>query len=392
MFKVFKTPINVYTPDGYKTAYGIRKIKKPAIRIEFSNGYIETSLNHKFVNRVDNKDIILVAKDLQPGDVLQNNDSKTKIIRITNIGEIDVYDLIDVDGHIYYTNDLISHNCAFLGSSDTLISGEALMECERTVKETKLIKNTILNELEMYHKVQENNSYILSVDPSKDGIDDFSINVIDVTAFPFVQVATANLQVDYIIMPEHLNELGLYYNEALIIVENNEGSGASITDTLWRVYEYPNLYRDVNTEGRKGVKKYTGFRTTTKSRPLIINLMKIFIEEGKLIIHSQETLNQLYTFTKAKNGSKYQAEDGFKDDAVMSLAIAFAPFMNNRTFDDYELFMSELRIEDSKANTGEFLSALDLGFSNEVTDFKEQLALEMRLELMEEGIGDYSFS
>jgi len=189
------------------------------------------------------------------------------------------------------------------------------------------------------------------------------------------------------VMPEHLNELGEHYNNALIIIENNEGSGQSIADTLWGVYEYENIYRDKNLDGKIGFKRYPGFRTTVKSRPLILNMLKIFIEEDKLIVNSQETLNQLYTFTKRKNGNKYVAEEGYKDDAVMSLAFIFAPFMQIKVFDNFELFTKQLHQTDSTQRTGEFLSTVDIGFTSDESEDRdrEEALKKLRLEL--QGLG-----
>lgn len=382
MLKIFKQPIKIKTPDGYKTAYGIRKLKKPAIKIEFSdNTFITASTNHKFINE---KKTVL-ANSLKVGDKL----NKKIITKINNVGEIDVYDLTDVDGNVYYTNGILSHNCEFLGSSDTLVSGESLREIEQRVQQVKPVPQNVLNTGEMYKPVEPNHNYIITCDPSKDGIDDFSVNVVDVTKFPFEQVFTANLQVDYLIMPEHLNELGMYYNEGLMIIENNEGAGQSIADVLFSVYEYPNIYKDKNIDGRIGYKKYPGFRTTQKSRPLILNMLKIFIEEGKLIVNSQTTLNQLYTFTKRKNGTKYEAENGYKDDAVMSLALLFAPFMEIKTFDNYELFTKHLRTIDSNLKTADFLSVLDIGAADDGSDeYNEQRRIEeQRRFIQEEGLG-----
>ncbi len=261
-----------------------------------------------------------------------------------------------------------TEECVFLGSSDTLVGGDTLREIGNHLEKVVPIPTNIMLNLDVYKTVEEGDTYIVSCDPSKDGIDMFAVNVVNISRFPFEQVATANLDIDYLVMPEHLNELGLYYNEAMIIVEGNEGAGQSITDTLFGVYEYPSLYRDKNINNKPGYKKYTGFRTTTKSRPIILNLMKIFIEEGKLIINSEKTLEQMYTFTKKKTGLKYQAEDGYFDDLIMSLAIAFAPFMTSKTFDNYELFTKELRKEDSELRTSVYLSTLDFGFTSEEDD------------------------
>ena len=277
----------------------------------------------------------------------------------------------------------------FLGSSDTLIAGDILQEIETRIEEIETV-NRYIPKLEVYKKPEKNNIYIITGDSSKDGKDDFSINVTNISKFPFEQVAWANIQVDYIIMPEYLDTIGRLYNNALIIVENNEGSGQSITDTLWGVYEYENLYRDKNIEGKVGFKKYTGFRTTPKSRSLILKLLKLFIEEEKLIINSNETLKQLYTFTLSKK-NKYEAETGYKDDAVMSLAITFAPFMENKRFDDYLLFVKEIKTQESELKTKEFLSALDIGVVDTGEDYEEQIRLEEARKMISTELGeDYS--
>ena len=119
-------------------------------------------------------------------------------------------------------------------------------------------------------------------------------------------------------------------------------------------------------------------------------MLKIFIDEGKLIVNSQDTLNQLYTFTKEKNGNKYRAETGYKDDAVMALAFIFAPFMHIKVFDNFELFTRELHLKDSKTKVSEYLSVLDIGVSDDgsVDEVKEEQARLLRLEL--QGLGsDY---
>ena len=57
----------------------------------------------------------------------------------------------------------------------------------------------------MFKPKKENSSYLVGVDTSKEGIDAFTIQVIDMTKFPFEQVAEAKLQVDYLTMPEYLH-------------------------------------------------------------------------------------------------------------------------------------------------------------------------------------------
>lgn len=270
--------------------------------------------------------------------------------------------------------------CEFLGSASTLISTERL---KLMTPEDPIAQDNMFQGIKIYVKPIKGHNYMMGVDPAKDGIDSFSIQVIDITTFPFIQVASAKLDVDYLIMPEHLETLGLYYNEAFIVIENNEGAGQSITDMLFLNYEYPNLYRDRDTNN-KGYKKYYGFRTTLMSRPLIINMMKIFIEEGKLIVQDKSTIDEFFNFIKSDNQRiKYEAEEGYHDDMIMSLAIAFAPFMHIKAFDDLQMFLDVLRVtidmdDEESVQTSDFYSMLDTdsGFDDGVEEITRSSLLE----------------
>jgi len=259
----------------------------------------------------------------------------------------------------------------FLGSADTLLSTEALKSMIASEP-----KNTdmFFNGLNIYEEPIEGHSYIIGVDPAKDGIDSFAVQIIDITKFPFKQVVSAKLDIDYLVMPEHLDTLGKYYNNAFMTIENNEGAGQSIVDILYYQYEYENLYRD-RSEDDKTFKKYAGFRTTLKSRPLVINLMKILIEERKLIVQDKETINEFYTFIKSeKITEKYAADEGYHDDLVMALAIALAPFKHIKQYDDLGLFLQSVHAEFSNENdspkTEDYYSMIadSIGFADEEID------------------------
>ena len=249
---------------------------------------------------------------------------------------------------------------AFIGSTTTLIDGDRLQSL--ITKEEKFIPE-VFHKIKVYEEVQKGHSYVIGIDPSGDGIDNFGIQVVDVTNFPFRQVAAGGLQVDYMIMAEHLAELGEYYNEAFITIEVNDGIGTSIVDTLWYTYEYPNLFRE-RDDNNKGYKKRHGFRTTQKTRRLILSTMKTLIEEEKLLVCDDVTIAEFFTFELDDKG-KYVAADGAKDDMVMSLAIALAPFINIKSMDDHKLYLRSIRAEvgseDYNVSTGEFYSMLDVG-------------------------------
>lgn len=243
-------------------------------------------------------------------------------------------------------------SCEFLGSSATLISSEKLRLFEpKEVHELRDGKLRIFKYPESGHK------YICTVDPAKDGEDAFAVQIIDITNFRFEQVASAQLQIDYLLMPEFINEWCEYYNNPYLIIENNEGAGQSIADQMYQSYEYENLHFDKDV-GRNKKKKYPGFRTTTKSRKQILQTLKLFIENDKLEVNDSKTISEFFTFILINN--KYQADDNCHDDMIMSLALTFVPFVNTKNFEDMKQLVHNLYSDESseleKSNFGELLT------------------------------------
>jgi hypothetical protein len=98
-------------------------------------------------------------------------------------------------------------------------------------------------------------------------------------------------------------------------------------------------------------------------------------------------LSQLYTFTKNEAG-KYVAEDGYKDDNIMALAVSFAPFMESIRFDDYDMFIKQLRANQPDVKTKDFMSYLDLAFTDDgIDDGQEKLETRLK-ELRDSGVQD----
>lgn len=251
----------------------------------------------------------------------------------------------------------------FVGSSHTLIDAGAL---------EKFISNEPLEirdgKLKIYKYPEKGHQYICSVDAAKDGIDDFAVQITDITNFKFEQVAASQLQIDYLLMPEYLNDWCQYYNNPYLIIENNEGAGASIADQMYLTYEYENLHFDIDSTSKKK-KKYPGFRTTSKSRKLILQTLKLFIDNNNLTIHDKKTINQFYTFILLNN--KYQADENCKDDAIMSMAIAFAPFCNSKNFEDMKELVKRLYNEFDENIEGsdkDFIEYLTFGSFDDGTE------------------------
>ena len=275
---------------------------------------------------------------------------------------------ISTNGRQYFAQ---NYELAFLGSSNTLIESTALQNLIPQ-DEDQIIFNSLFSGLRIFEKPIDGHSYIIGVDPAKEGIDKTAIQVLDVTVLPFKQVACANLDDSYLTIPAKLFDLGQYYNWAMVVVENNIDN--SIVDNLSFNYEYEGeIFRE------RG-KNLLGFRTTTKTKKQMLSLLKKLIEEDKFKIADKATIDELFVFVQQKNGS-FSAQDGYHDDLVMALCIALVPFLNVKRFDDFRGFIEliEKRNEEIKKEEESFLELyLDLGLNsstprNNSTNFSEPI-------------------
>jgi hypothetical protein len=251
------------------------------------------------------------------------------------------------------------YGCDFLGSSKTLIDIDTLKLLQSRLGEP-IERDKFIAGTKVYSEPKENHRYVLSADAAKDGQDNYCIQVIDITTLPFKQVLSGKFQVSHLNMPEVLNNIGTHYNNAFMIIENNEGAGQSNVDVLRIVYEYDNIFKEQ--------KSYYGFRTTSKTRPKILSVMKKFLEKGHLVINDKDTLDEMFMFIEI-NG-KYQADKGYKDDLVMSLAISFAPYLNLNNVDDYREFLKliEETKETQEQEDSEALLFLTCGYFDDSLD------------------------
>ena len=132
-----------------------------------------------------------------------------------------------------------------------------------------------------------------------------------------------------------LIEVATKYNDALLVVENNNIGWATIQTIIDRGYK--NLFYQskdlqvVDTE-HNITNKYRaqdrnmvpGFSTTAKTRPLAIAKMEEYTREKLVKLHSNRLIDELFVFIY-KTGvsqSKAEAMQGYNDDLVMSYSIA----------------------------------------------------------------------
>lgn len=228
------------------------------------------------------------------------------------------------------------HEVEFIGSSGTLISGATL----KTMQASKPIRTD--GDLKFYKEPVPGHIYAMTVDVSRGkGLDYHCFQIIDCSTMPFEQVAvfhnnTLNA-VDYAAI---IQRVGIYYNEAMVLIELNDGLGSQIADILFMDYEYPHLLATEN-KGRSGKqianssnpkKIERGITLSATTKPQGCFSLKTLIETGRLKIVDDTTIGEFMTFSEKRPGSHiYQAEEGKHDDCVMPLVL-FGWLVNQQYF------------------------------------------------------------
>ncbi len=205
---------------------------------------------------------------------------------------------------------------SFQGSIATLIEPEYVkdLKFKQPIESLFKIEKTYKKYIKIYEEPIRNHSYVIGVDSAKmteeNAGDALGMQVLDITEFPFKQVATFYAQngISYLQAPKIICDLGNYFNNAILFIENNE-IGQEVANICHYDYEYENVYFE------KG--NLPGYRTTKKSKRIGCSNLKLLIENYKLILNDFNTISQISTFIRVKDS--YKAENGYQDDLVMSL-------------------------------------------------------------------------
>ena len=156
-----QTKYEILTPDGWSDFHGVRKQITPrTIVITFDN---TTVLECTHEHQVECKWGFDEAKNLNIGDDVKTDKGFARITFICkNRKSVPVYDALHVEKQKkYYTNGIVSHNCQFLGSSGTLISGSKLKEL--AFSQPIIEKDGIYQ----YERPEKDRVYFMAVDVSR---------------------------------------------------------------------------------------------------------------------------------------------------------------------------------------------------------------------------------
>ena len=220
-------------------------------------------------------------------------------------------------------------DCDFVSSGHTVVDGKCLQEYENNCTEP-VEKRGYDNAYWIWEYPDYSQNYIIVADVARgDGADWSTFHVIEVENIK--QVAEYKGKLPPKDFGNMLVTVATEWNNALLAIENANIGWAAIQPVLDRNYE--NLfytykddgYVDLEVHLRKGydikdkTKMVPGVSTTSRTRPLMISALEMYMREKTPIIRSKRLIQELFVFVWL-NG-KAQAQVGYNDDLVMSFAI-----------------------------------------------------------------------
>ncbi len=172
--------------------------------------------------------------------------------------------------------------------------------------------------IKIYEYPQKRVPYVLGGDTAGEGSDYFTAHVINnITG---KQVAVLKQQYNEIEYVKQVYCLGMFYNCALVGLENNFSTYP--TQKLAEL-NYPNQFvRKKEDQYNNKYEKSFGFKTTSITRPYILGLLQEIVHDNIDVIQDKETLREMLTFIVNDKG-RAEAEEGYHDDLVMALAISY---------------------------------------------------------------------
>ena len=173
-------------------------------------------------------------------------------------------------------------------------------------------------EIQIYEYPENRVPYVIGGDTAGEGSDYFTAHVINnITGKQVAVLKQQHNEIEYV---KQVYCLGMFYNKALIGLENNFSTYPTQKLTELNYHnQYVRKKEDVyNTKYEKSF----GFRTTSITRPYILANLQEIVHDSIEVINDKDTLREMLTFIINEKG-RMEAEQGYHDDLVMALAITY---------------------------------------------------------------------
>jgi hypothetical protein len=257
-------------------------------------------------------------------------------------------------------------DCDFVSSGHTVVDGPLLLEYDAQTIEP-IEKRGFDHGYWVWEYPDYSRDYIVVADVARgDGADFSAFHVFDVADVR--QVAEYKGKIPPNDFGNMLVTVASEWNTALLAIENANIGWAAIQPVIDRAY--PNLhytykddgYTDATVQLNKGYdmkdksQMVPGVTTSSRTRPLMISALEMYMREKTPIIRSKRLIQELLVFIWL-NG-KAQSQQGYNDDLVMSFCIALwlrdtAMKLRQQGIDLNKRAMSQFRKTDTVIYTGQ---------------------------------------
>ena len=220
-------------------------------------------------------------------------------------------------------------DCDFITSGQSVIDGVILEEYRETQVKEPIEKRGIDSNVWVWEPANYTKDYIICADVSRGDATDYSaFHILELENVEQVAEYKGRLSTrDY---GNLLVNMAIEYNNALLVIENNNIGWAAIQQCIDREYDnlfymskdlrYVDTHKQINNKINRMEKQIIpGFTLTQKTRPLVIAKLEEFFREKLSIVHSQRLIDELFVFIY--NGNRAEAMRGYNDDLVMSYAM-----------------------------------------------------------------------
>lgn len=221
----------------------------------------------------------------------------------------------------------------FLGSGDTYVSSNIISQLDRLTRynsptrtafdkwtnEEQRKNNLDKGALWIWKEPMDGHEYIIGADSSEgvgqDG-DNSCFQIIDAISLEQVAEFYSNLVPPHI-FAQIINQIGIYYNTATVVVENNAIGGA-VLNSLVNDLGYEGIYY----EHKKGIASKPGIKVGSANRSVLLESMQHRLVNGTAKVNSTRLVNELKTFIFSPQKKRAEAVKGKHDDAIMALCMA----------------------------------------------------------------------
>ena len=208
--------------------------------------------------------------------------------------DINLYDILGVDGgNLFIPDGIVSHNCDFISSGNSVIDLELLEWYRENHIKEPIAKEYHDNCYWRWEYPNFSKDYIVAADVARgDGEDYSAFHVIDIESME--QVAEYRGKIETEAYGNLLTQVATEWNNALLLIENSSIGWAVIQQVINRGYQ--NLFymtedlKYVDTENQwtnkwnaKDKRAVAGFTMSSRTRPLVISKLDLFLETNQLL-------------------------------------------------------------------------------------------------------------